>query len=221
MKNLIYLLLMFSFAASAAPKSLESEIKDLEVKDAVPNSRLNERYYAVQARATPLAGRTEVLAGVAQNYSGSGFLDATQVSVDGLYHFDDRWALGGGFARVNNKFTASANNLQAVTGYLPDVDYARNRLEARGQVNLFYGKFRLTSKQAMGFDQYLALGPVINDLRSGTTTGLMGDIGFAFYFGKQISVHLGAKDYYYRENRTLTKGYGHNVHGYLQAGVLF
>ncbi len=73
----------------------------------------------------------------------------------------------------------------------------------------------------MGFDQYVALGPVFNEMRSGTSAGWMGDVGFAFYFAKRFTFHLGVKDYFYEENRTLTKGYGHNVHGYLQAGALF
>ncbi len=115
MKTLMFFLLFVVSQAFAAPKSLESELKDLDMQDPVPSTRLDERYYAVQARAMPLANKWEVLVGVAQNYSGSGFLDSSQISLDTLYHFNDRFAVGGGFARVNNKFTASANNLQAQT----------------------------------------------------------------------------------------------------------
>ena len=60
-----------------------------------------------------------------------------------------------------------------------------------------------------------------NDLRSGTSTGPVGDLGFAFWFGQHVSVRLGMKDYYYREDRALSQGYSHNVHGYLQTGYIF
>lgn len=217
----LLIVLLSGSGAFGASKSLERELKDLDVQDTLPNAKLSDRLYSVQPRMVPLTGKVQLLAGAAQNYSGSGFLDTTQFSVGGQYHFNDRWSLAGAYSRVSNKFTKSADQLLQTGGYLPDVDYARSRTEIRAVYNLFYGKFRFTRTQALSFDQYFGLGLASHDLRSGNTVGVVGDFGFTFWISPKYAVHLGAKDYYYRENRTLSKGYSHNVHGYLDAGLVF
>ncbi len=222
MRTLILTVLTFTCGlALAATRSLESELKQLDVKDAVPSSKLVERIYAVQSRATPLQYRTELTLGLAENFGGSGFLASDQWTAEAQFHFSDRWALAAGYSQVSNKFTGAAKNLEEKSGFLPDVDYVKSRMEARLLYNVFYGKFRFTRNQALSFDQYLGLGAAQNDLRSGTNTGPVGDMGFAFWFGQHVSVRLGMKDYYYRENRALSQGYSHNVHGYLQTGYIF
>lgn len=222
MKRLAVLVLLLPAFAYAAPnRSLESELKQLEVKDAVPSSKLTERIYAVQSRITPLKNRAELGVALAQNFGGSGFLDSSQWSVEGQFHFTDRLALAAAYSQVTNEFTGSAKNLEEKSGILPDIDYVKSRTEGRLLYNLFYGKFRFTRSQSLSFDQYLGLGYAQNELRSGTSGGPVGEFGFAFWFGQHVSVRLGAKDYYYNENRTLSQGYAHNVHGYLQTGYLF
>lgn len=221
MRFLILTLIMLPTLALGATRSLETELKQLEVKDAVPSSRLVERIYAVQSRMTPLKFRPEVGLAMAQNFGGSGFLDSSQWSVEGQFHFNDRFAMAAGYSYVTNDFSNSAKNFEERSGILPDVDYVKSRWEARAIYNLFYGKFRFTRNQSMSFDQYLGIGVAQNELRSGTSTGPIGEFGFAFWFGQHISMRLGAKDYYYREDRTLSQGNVHNVHGYLQTGYLF
>lgn len=222
MKKLILILAAVSVSgAMAATKSLERELKDLDVKDPIPSTKLVERIYAVQSRVTPLSHRPEVTVSMAQNFSGSGFLDSNQWGVEALYHFNDRWGAAAGYSQVSNKFTKSANNLLNSSGYLPDVDYAKSRMEARALFNVFYGKFRFSRTQAMSFDNYIGLGVAGNTLRSGQAAGPVAEAGFAFFFPHDVSIRIGMKDYYYRENRTLSQGYTHNVHGYLQTGYLF
>ena len=172
-------------------------------------------------RVTALAKRNEVRLGMSQNYSDRKLLDTAQLSLESTRHFDNRWSVVGGYAWVNNRYTALANNLRSQTGELPYVDYARHRIEARGQANLFYGKMRLTPKQSIGFDQYIGLGPVLNDMRSGLNLGWVGNLGLALYFGQRVTVHAGAKNYYQREERTDGRVNAHKFHGYLQAGLLF
>lgn len=218
---LIASLLLVNVTAFAATRSLERELKDLDVKDAVPSSKLSERIYAVQERATPLKLRPEITVAVAENFGGSGFLDTTQWSAEAFFHITDRWAAAAGYSRVSNHFTGAADNLLDKGGFLPDVDYAKSRLEARGVYNVFYGKFRFSRIQAFSFDQYVGLGVAQNSLRSGQSMGPVAEAGFAFWIGQHASVRLGAKDYYYREDRALSQGYSHNVHGYLQSGFLF
>jgi outer membrane beta-barrel protein len=219
--RLVLLLFIALCTLQVGAKSLEKELKELDTDDAVPSTRLQDRLYSVQMRAHPLTAKREILASYGQVFSGSEFLHSSQLAVEGQYHFDDRWAVAGGVARVANTFSSSANNLLNTAGYLPDVDYARWRLEARAQMNLLYGKIRFTRMQAVSFDQYLGLGVAYNDLRSGSSLGPVGDIGLAFWLGEHASVHLGVKDYYYAENRTLTKGYTHNAQAYAQAGYIF
>lgn len=222
MKSLFLLSVLFlNVTAFAATRSLERELKDLDVKDAVPSSKLSERIYAVQERATPLKFRPEVALAFAENFGGSGFLDTKQFSLEGIFHFSDRWAAAAGYSRVYNKFTGAADNLLDQGGFLPDVDYAKSRIEARGIYNVFYGKFRVSRIQAFSFDQFVGLGVAQNSLRSGTSLGPVAEAGFSFWIGQHASVRIGAKDYYYREDRALSQGNSHNVHGYLQSGYLF
>jgi outer membrane beta-barrel protein len=223
MKTLFFLVLVLApaLAFGATGRSLESELKQLEVKDAVPSSKLVERIYAVQGRITPLKFRPEVGVSLAENFGGSGFLDSSQWSAEGRFHFSDRFALAASYSYVNNEFNGSAKNLQEKSGILPDIDYVKSRWEGRLIYNMFYGKFRFTRSQSLSFDQYIGLGAAQNELRSGTTTGPVGELGFAFWFGQHVSIRLGMKDYYYKENRTLSQGYAHNVHGYLQTGYIF
>ncbi len=221
MKKLVWFALVLSAPAFAATKSLERELRDLDVKDAIPSSKLVERIYSVQGRATPLKGRPEITVSMGQNFSGSGFLDSSQWGVEGFFHITDRWGVAAGYSQVSNKFTKSAENLLKTSGFLPDVDYAKSRMEARLIYNVFYGKFRFSRTQAMSFDNYLGLGVVQHDLRSGQATGPVAEVGFAFFFPYDVSIRVGVKDYFYRENRTLSQGYAHNVHGYLQTGYLF
>lgn len=204
-----------------ATRSLESELKQLEVQDAVPSSKLTERIYAVQSRVTPLRFRPELTVAVAENFGGSAFLDSNQFSAEGIFHFSDRLSLAAGYSHITNKFTSSARSLEEKSGILPDVDYVKTRMEARLAYNLFYGKFRFSRSQALSFDQYLGLGAAQHELRSGTTVGPVGDFGFAFWFGQHFSTRIGVRDYYFKENRTLSQGYSHNVHGYLQTGYIF
>lgn len=218
---LIVLVALTSTISFAATRSLESELKSLDIKGPVPSSKLVERIYAVQSRATTLQNRPEIAVALAENFGGSGFLASNQWTAEARFHFSDRFSMAAAYSYVSNKFTGAAKNLEEQSGYLPDVDYVKSRYEARLLYNVFYGKFRFTRRQALSFDQYIGVGAAQNDLRSGTSTGPLGDLGFAFWFGQHLSIRLGAKDYYYSENRTLSQGYSHNVHGYLQTGYIF
>jgi len=220
MKSIIVMFAFFSSVAVAAPSSLENDLKELDAQDAVPGMTTSDRLYAVQQRATPLSRRTEILLSAGQTLAGSDFLDSSQVGAEIQYHFNDRFSVAGGYSKVTNKLTSSARNLENSTGFLPDVDYASSRWEARAQYNLFYGKFRFNRTQALSFDQYLGLGVANHDLLSGNVTGPVFDAGLAFWMGKKFSFHAGVKDYYYKENRMLSKGNTHNVQGYVQAGIL-
>ncbi len=221
LKPVLTFLAFLCLNAFAAPGPLEKDLKELEMRDPVPSARLNDRIYTVQMRARPLAGKKELLVGAGQGLGGNEFLKTNQLSFEGQYHFNDRWSVAAAYSSVQNEFTDSAKRLEAATGLQPDVDYAKSRTEGRVQFNAFYGKIRFTRTQAVTFDQYFGLGYAINNLRSGNAEGFVGDLGLAFWVGEMTAIHLGIKDYYYKESRTLSKGDTHNVLGYLQAGMVF
>ncbi len=219
MKYLLLLTALF-LALPAQSATLEEEIKGLDVQDAVPAAISKEKYYSIQTRNVTLKNRIEVLVGVGENFSSDGFLASEQVGGEIQYHLNDNWSLGVGYAQVFNKFKDSADRLLDAEGLLPDVDYAKTRMEVKIQYNLFYGKFRFTKDSVMYFDQYVALGFAQNTLGSGASPGPTFDAGFAFWVSNWGSVHLGVKDYYYQEKSRLSSGAHHNIHGYVQAGYL-
>jgi len=205
---------------AVASGELENDLKSLDVQETVPSAVSKEKLYSIQSRNAPLKNHFEILASLGQNFTGDGFLARNQIGGEIQYHITDDWALGVGYNKVYNDFKGSADRLLQEQGVLPDVDYAKARIEGRVQYNLFYGKFRFTKDSVMYFDQYIAAGYAQNQLASGNANGPLGDAGFAFWISNWGSVHLGVKDYYYTEKAALTSGAHHNIHGYLQVGYL-
>jgi outer membrane beta-barrel protein len=217
---LIALLLAGSAAFGATAENLESDLAGLKVDENIPAQSSTEKLYSIQTRHAPLGKHLEILVSAAQNYTSDGFLDTLQAGGDLVYHITDKWNFAVAYSKVFNTFKDSADRLLQTQGLLPDVDYAKSRMEARLGYNLFYGKFRFTSDTVMYFDQYIALGYAQHELASGNSGGPLGDAGFAFWVSNWGSVHIGVKDYYYQEKRALSAGTHHNIHGYLQVGYL-
>lgn len=220
MKNLILTLALAVLPLAAQAATLEEEIKGLDVEEQVPAAISKEKYYSIQSRNVSLKNRLEILASVAENFTGNGFMSSEQVGGEVQYHLNDDWSAAVGYNQVFNRFKESAERLLEVEGLLPDVDYAKSRIEGRIQYNLFYGKFRFTKDSVMYFDQYVSVGYASHTLGSGPAGGPVFDAGFAFWVSDWGSLHLGVKDYYYPETGRLTTGTHHNVHGYVQAGYL-
>ena len=222
MKNWLIALTLVSLAqgAWAATGSLEDEIKGLDVQDAVPAQISKEKLYSIQNRNAPLKNRFEILVGFGENFTADSFLSSEQAGGELQYHLTDDWSVALAYHQVFNKFKDSADRLLETEGLLPDVDFARSRMEARVQYNLFYGKFRFTKDSVLYFDQYVSLGYAQNELGSGSSPGPVIDGGFAFWVSDWGSVHLGVKDYYYQEKARLSGGSRHNIHAYAQVGYL-
>jgi outer membrane beta-barrel protein len=222
MKQFFAMMILLASVSSIAATdgNLENELNSLDVKDEVPQAVTKEKLYAIQARNSTLKNRLEILASAAQNFTSDGFLNSYQVGGELQFHFNDDWSVAGAYSQVMNTFRSSADRLLETEGILPDVDYAKSRMEGRVQYNLFYGKFRFTKDSVMYFDLYTSLGYAQSTLASGSSGGPVGDAGFAFWVGNWGSVHIGVKDYYYAEKRMLSQGSHHNIHGYIQAGYL-
>lgn len=220
MKILTLILMVFSTSFVQAA-SMEDEINSLQVNETLPVLLQNEKVYSVQSRKTSLTRRWELSGAWGKDLSGSGFLKTQQATADLRYHINDNWTLAAGYSAISNEFNDTAHGLEQTQGYLPDVDYAKSRMELRGEYNLFYGKFRLSRESIFYFDQYLALGVAQNELASGVSTGPVGELGFAFWWGSHLSSRLALRDYFYKEQRAVDSDSNHNVFGRMEIGYVF
>jgi outer membrane beta-barrel protein len=198
----------------------EKDMKTLDLPDHAPAALTKEKLYSVQPRYAPLQNRNEISFGGGQNMSGNSFLQTQQIELAYRRHFNDRWAVATSAAWVQNRFTDNARRLQQTDGILPDIQYARERYDVAGEVNLFYGKFRLTRDQVFYFDQYLALGPGLEHLTSTWVGAATGDIGLVVWFGHWGSLRMGVKDYYYNETSQEQTTARNNLHWHIDLGVV-
>jgi outer membrane beta-barrel protein len=220
MKIVTLALLLFSVSFAQAA-NMEEEINSLQVNETLPAVRRNEKVYSLQSRRTSLSKRWELSGAWAKDLSGSGFLKTQQTTADLRFHINDNWAVAAGYSVISNEFNDTAHGLEQTQGYLPDVDYAKSRMELRAEYNLFYGKFRLSRDSIFYFDQYVSLGAAKNELASGDSTGPVGELGFAFWWGQHLSSRLALRDYYYKEQRAVASDSNHNVFGRMEIGYVF
>ncbi len=219
---LLPIIVLFSLTTMAAkPGSLENELSSLNMDENIPSETTKESLYSVKPRINELSKRVEVLASGAYSFSGNSFLNTSQLGIEAQYHLSNKFAVAAGYSYVLNDFTSAADGLLARQGLLPNVDFAKSRVEGRLQYNLLYGKFRFTQNTVIYFDQYIGFGWTVNQLQSGPSDGPVGDIGVATWISNWGSLHLGLKDYYYTEQGFTTSSKVHNINGYAQVGYLF
>lgn len=219
MKMILFTLGLVMSSVSMA--GLQDDINSLQLNENIPVSAQSEKVYAIQSRKTSLAKRWELSGAWSKHLSGNGFLNTQQTTGDLRYHFNDKWTVAAGYSVVTNEFNKTARGLSDVQGYLPDVDYVKSRTELRAEYNLFYGKFRLSQDSIFYFDLHVGLGVAQNELASGSSTGPVGELGFAFWWGKHFSSRLGIRDYYHQEKRTLASESTHNLFGHMEVGYVF
>lgn len=217
--------LSFSLRAAtpeAVPEAtLEDQLQSLNVPaNQAPSAISSEKLYSVQTRFNPLSSRFEVNVGGSRNFTPNSFLNSSQVEAAIRYHFDDRWSLGLEGSYVFNSLTDAGERLLNAENIFPDVAYSKYRVNLMTSFNAFVGKFRLTMDQVFYFDQYFALGPGLVSLNTGNQLALVGDIGFVFWMGKNISLRLGLQDFFFHENRVLSSGYVHHLLGHMDLGLL-
>lgn len=209
-------------AKAPAKGSLEEQLKTLDAGNTIPVGANREKMYAVQARYLPLRWKSEFTVGAASNVTGDSFIKTNQLEAGYRLHINDRWAAGFQYAWVDNQLKSSeVGAVKTNNGALPDVPYAKSRADLTAEFNTFYGKFRWTAETVSYFDQYIALGAAQIEQNTGTSTGYVGDLGFAFWMGKWGSARVGMKDYYYREDYRSGPLWTHNLHAHLDLGYLF
>jgi outer membrane beta-barrel protein len=209
----------------AAAPSLEDQLQSLNLPtNQAPAGISTEKLYSVQSRFNPLAKRLEFSMSAGQDFTNSSFLNSQQLGGGLRYHFNDRWSLGVSAATVFNALTMTAQQLITQDGIVPDLAYAKSRMDASVAFNTVYGKFRVSTDQVFYLDQYIALGAGVVNLDRGSTNMGVLDLGFAFWMGRSGVVRLGIKNHLYREQRELSAAMtqhwvGHIDLGWMTGGV--
>ena len=208
-------------SASAPVVSLEDQLKELEVPgNRAPDSVSREKLYAVQNRFVGLRGKHELSAGGGRNFTSDSFLSSSEVLIHYRYHLNDRWALGLGGGFVFNDLSSGGKRLLDSQGLVPDVAYAKNRIDLNTTFNAFYGKFRLSMDQVFYFDQYFQVGAGVVELSTGRVPAGYAEAGFAFWAGRQVGMRLGFRDAIYNEKRQLSSGLAHNLIAHVDVSLL-
>lgn len=228
MKNSKRLLFVFTTlglatSAFAAPeKPLTDMLADLETPaNQAPASVATEKLYSVQGRYAPLKSRSELLVGGGYNFGGSGYLSMSQIEAAYRFHFSDRASLGL-FGSYNfNKLNESGATLMNQNQLVPDVAYSRYRASLLFAYNTFYGKIRFGMDSVTYFDQYIAIGPGIVSMNTGTSPSAVLDVGFAFWIGRNGSVRFGVQNEFFSEKRVQSTVFRNDAVAHLDLGILF
>jgi len=209
-----------AFAADEAP--LSKMLDDLETPaNLAPASVASEKLYSVQGRFSPLKSRSEVSVGGGYNFAGSGYLSMSQIEGAYRFHFSDRLSLGL-FGSYNfNKLNESGNTLMNQNQLLPDVAYERYRASLLLAYNTFYGKIRFGMESVTYFDQYVAVGPGIVAMNTGTSPAGVVDIGFVFWMGRNGSLRFGVQNEFFTEKRVQSTVFRNDAVAHLDIGLLF
>lgn len=202
---------------------LEKQLEMLKMPtNKVPGAVSEEKLYSVQLRHSPLSKRHEVSLSGARDFATDGYMDTNQVGLNYRYHFDDKWSVNAGYAKVFNELNDSGRALINQKKLVYDSDYHIAQYDVGAEYNLFYGKFRFGMDEVFYFDQYVGLSGGVIEARRGMkpTAGI--DIGIAFWAGKKMSLRTGLKNNFFEEENGLgEKAIARNMVGYLAFGYFF
>lgn len=210
-------------AMAAETANLDQELNDLQLpqnQNPLKSQVDAESLYSVQTRYRPLAMTHEISIGTGKNFTNDGFMLSNELNLDYRFHLSDRWNLNLSGDYVFNSWSAGANAVMKDSDLVPDVAFAKTKVDLSVGFNVFYGKFRFSMDNVVYFDQYVQLGGGLANLNSGQTGMVVGEAGFVFWVGKIGSVRIDAKDFVYKEQRQLSSGVAHNVVGQISLGVL-
>lgn len=219
-RKIILLISLLGFEYSFAG-NLENKLDALNIpSDKVTPQLSEENLISVTGRYSSLRRRHEVSFLGANNFTADSHLETRQIGAKYRFHINSRWSIGASYSEYENKLTSAGKKLFDDEKILPDTDYAIKSADAFVNLNTVYGKLRLTKKQIVYFDHYIALGYGHIDLASGETNLYNLDTGFAFWIGKHASFRVGAKSEFFRQKKLTEDTNAHNTMGYLEIGYL-
>ncbi len=221
MLNKFVVLVSFLFVSNLYA-SLESKLDSLNIPDDKVSPVISkDKLYIVNTRYSSLVNRHELTMGGSNDFLPDSHMDTKQFLATYRYHINSDWSLGLRYSSYSNKLTPAGEKLYEEKNLLPDSDYALKSTEIFGNYNLFYGKLRVSDKQVVYFDNYLALGFGEVELAQGNTSVYSADIGLAFWLGKNFSSRFGLKNEFYTQKKLDGETLTHNMMGYIEFGYLF
>jgi outer membrane beta-barrel protein len=213
-------------AAPATSPTVAALVGDLDqlADDSLVGAAPAEKLYVVQDRARPMTNAFEIAVGGGRNLRSSVYVEQTQLDAELVYHWSDRFYTAMSGSKVFNKLTPSGERLWDDEGIYPDTAFVKARYDATMGFNLIYGKARMTRDSVFYFDQYLALGGGVVQQSDGVdetrSPAVVGDVGFALWFGRWTSARIGVNDDSFVERRQLSSGRVHHLVGYSSVGLV-
>lgn len=222
--NMKKIIILISIALSAsASQKLKEKIEALSIpQDKVTPILSEDKLYVVNTRYSSLKFRHEFTISGANNFLVDDHLTSRQLSGSYRFHFNDTFSAGYRYSDYNNELSTAGKRLFEDKDILPDTDYAIKAWELFVNANVFYGKIRLSEKRIVYFDLYTALGAGKMELASGEVDHYIGDVGIAFWLGRNFSTRIGYKtEFYEQESISGIKQDQLNGLGYIEIGYLF
>lgn len=180
----------------------------------------NDDLVSVTGRYSSLNKRNEITLKGAHNFSSDSHIQTRQVGVGLRRHINSKWSFGINYTEYENSLTSAGKKLFDDQRILPDTDYAIKSVDGLISYNTVYGKIRLTEKQIVYFDHFLAVGYGHIDLASGQNQLYTLDTGFVFWVGKNASLRFGVKSEFYRQKKLQESKNAVNTMGHVEIGYL-
>ena len=215
-----------SNTAAAAPiaQNVDSSKSLTDQMGQLSGGSNTEKFYVVQDRQSGNAGVFDLAVGGGTNTNSDVNIQSSESILRLNYHATDRVFVSLAGSQVKNRLNRSAQRRIDDDGIYPDVGFVKSRADLSLGYNLIYGKARVSKDAVFYFDQYVAIGAgtveQTNTRDTARTPAIVGDVGASFWFGRRVSLGLGAKAYRFKEMRIASEGIANHVIGYANVGVL-
>lgn len=156
----------------------------------------------VQNRIVDRTNRIEVAGSYDNSFGGDTYVRTGTFSLNGQYHFNNRWSAGAKLGQSFNKLTSEGADLvaratadfnknpQNSTAPVPDIDYPTG--VTMGYVNYYplYGKISWLGQGISHFDVYGQLGYGNMTLKSGGTAATSAGLGIGVWGNENITTRF-------------------------------
>jgi outer membrane beta-barrel protein len=219
---LIFLTLGLSFYIQAEEATeLEKKLQSLELpNNQTPEFVNSEKVYMMKDRLKDLTFTHEISMSGGRDFSSNGNLNTNMLGAAYRFHFNNLWAVKIAYGRVYNELNSTGRNLFERNELIRDSDYVKNFYDLGVEVNMFYGKFRLSEDRSQYFDNYLTVGARQFETRNGGRKGPYADIGLAFWFGPIMSLRVGIDNSIYKAQTEFQTRNEYVLTGHLDIGFV-
>lgn len=204
--------MLFAVSAMAAnQETVKTETTDAEFDSLGGNKIFLDKARAlqpdqnvgiVQNRTVSLQNRMELATEFSGTFGGDTYSRTKSVGLNGIFHFNPRWALGAkynysfnsltpeGKAMVDQAYAEYQKNPANPTVGYPEMDYQKSEMMALVNYSPIYGKLNLFDKAVAHFDFYLVGGYGQVELYSGPTPTYTAGGGLGFWINRHFSTRV-------------------------------